>query len=104
MSKEILCTAQTREELAECFAEEVAKQYKCHLVFCQTTAMDDQEEVAMWEVRIQNEPATVKERVLNRIKSVMANPTYYRRYFKKVWKVFFHRILSLLFFQALQIH
>ena len=48
MSEEILCTARTRDELAKCFAEEVAKQYKSHLEFWQATAVDDREEYAMW--------------------------------------------------------
>ena len=37
---------------------------------------------------MQHEPDTVKERVLNRIKAVMANPQYHRKYFRKVLKVF----------------
>lgn len=88
MSGEILCTARTRDELAECFAAEVARQYKSHLEYWQTTAVDDKEEYAMWGTRIQHEPDTVRERVLNRIRSVMANPQYYRKYFRKVLKVF----------------
>ena len=44
MSEEILCTARTRDELAKCFAEEVAKQYRSHLEFWQATAVDDKEE------------------------------------------------------------
>ena len=88
MSEEILCTARTRDELAKCFAEEVAKQYKSHLEFWQATAVDDREEYEMWGVRMQYEPDTVKERVLNRIKAVMANPQYHRKFFRKVLKVF----------------
>lgn len=88
MSEEILCTARTRDELAKCFADEVAKQYKSHLEFWQATAADDKEEYAMWGARMQHEPDTVRERALNRIKAVMANPKYHRKYFRKVLKVF----------------
>ena len=88
MSGELLCTARTLDELANCFADEIAKQYKSHLEYWQATAVDDREEYAMWEGRIQREPDTVRERVLNRIKAVMANPQQYRRYFRKVLKFF----------------
>ena len=86
--KVILCTAETRDGLAEAFADVVAKKYKKHLEFWQASAVDDREEHAMWETRIQTEPDIVKERALKRIKSIMDNPQYNRKFFKKFWKVF----------------
>lgn len=86
MSEKILCTVKTWDGLAEAFADEVAKQYKSHLEFWQATAMDDREEYAMWAERIKLEPDKVKERALSRIKSIMENPQYNRKFFmKKFW-------------------
>lgn len=86
--KVILCTSKTRESLAEAFAGVVAEKYKAHLEFWQASAVDDKEEYAMWEKRIQTELDIVKERALKRIKSIMDNPQYNRKFFKKFWKVF----------------
>ena len=88
MSKKILCTGNERNDLAEAFATEVANKYKSHLEFLQATAVDDRNEYAMWTARIENEPGVVKERALKRIKSIMDNPQYNRKFYKKVWKVF----------------
>lgn len=86
MSEKILCTVKTWDGLAEAFADEVAKQYKSHLEFWQATAIDDREEYAMWAERIKLEPDKVKERALSRIKSIMENPQYNRKFFmKKFW-------------------
>ena len=86
MSEKILCTVKTWDGLAEAFADEVAKQYKSHLEFWQATAIDDREEYAMWAERIKLEPDKVKERALTRIKSIMENPQYNRKFFmKKFW-------------------
>lgn len=86
MSEKILCTVKTWDGLAKAFADEVAKQYKSHLEFWQATAMDDREEYAMWAERIKLEPDKVKERALSRIKSIMENPQYNRKFFmKKFW-------------------
>lgn len=88
MSEKILCTEKTRDGLAKAFADEIAKEYKRHLEFWQATAMDDREEFAMWAARIQNEPDKVRERTLNRIKSIMDNPQYNRKFYKKKFKIF----------------
>ena len=88
MSEIILCTTKTREGLAKAFADEMAKEYKRHLEFWQATAMDDREEFAMWNARIQNEPDKVRERVFNRVKSIMDNPQYNRKFYKKKFKIF----------------
>lgn len=88
MSEKILCTVEKRDDLAAAFATVVAKKYKGHLEFWQATAMDDREEHLMWEGRIQSEPDVVKERALNRIKSIMDNPKENRKFYKKFWKFF----------------
>lgn len=84
----ILCTAETRDGIVEAFAGVVAGKYKTHLEFWQASAVDDREEYAMWADRIQTEPDIVKEQALKRIKSIMENPQYNRKFFKKIWKVF----------------
>lgn len=88
MSEKILCTVKTWDGLAEAFADEVAKQYKSHLEFWQATAIDDREEYAMWAERIKLEPDKVKERALSRIKSIMENPQYNRKFFMKKFLIF----------------
>ena len=88
MSEKILCTGNERNDLAEAFAAEVASKYKSYLEFWRSTAVDDRNEYAMWTARIENEPGVVKERALKRIKSIMDNPQYNRKFYKKIWKVF----------------
>ena len=66
MSEEILCTARTRDELAKCFAEEVAKQYKSHLEFWQATAVDDREEYAMWTADLLQEDSIIYSDTITR--------------------------------------
>ena len=88
MSEKILCTVKTWNGLAEAFADEVAKRYKSHLEFWQATAMDDREEYAMWAERIRVEPDMVKEYALDRIKSIMENPQYNRKFYLKKYKIF----------------
>lgn len=88
MSEKILCTVKTWDGLAEAFADEVAKKYKSHLEFWQATAMDDREEYAMWAERIRIEPDRVKEKALSRIKSIMENPQYNRKFYLKKYKIF----------------
>lgn len=88
MSEKILCTVKTWDGLAEAFADEIAKRYKSHLEFWQATAMDDREEYAMWAERIRLEPAMVKEKALAKLKSIMGNPQYNRKFYLKKYKIF----------------
>ena len=88
MSEIILSTVKTWDGLAEAFADEIAKQYKSHLEHWHATAMDDREEQAMWEERIKNEPDEVRKKAFNRIKSIMGNPQYNRKYFVKKYVIF----------------
>ncbi len=88
MSDIVVCEVRTREGLAEAFAVEVAKKHKSNLEFWKATAMSDKEEYAMWEARIHNEPDIVKERAFNRIMSIMDNPQYNRKFYRKVWMIF----------------
>ena len=88
MDKKILGTVKTWDGLAEAFADEIAKRYKSHLEFWQATAIDDREEHAMWAERIRIEPDKVKEKALIRIKSIMENPQYNRKFYLKKFKIF----------------
>ena len=88
MDKKILATVKTWDGLAEAFADELAKRYKSHLEFWQATAIDDREEYAMWAERIRVEPDKVKEKALARLKSIMENPQYNRKFYQKKFKVF----------------
>lgn len=88
MSEIILSTVKTWDGLAEAFADEIAKQYKSHLEHCHATAMDDKEEQAMWVRRIEIEPDLVKKKAFERIKSIMGNPQYNRKYYLKKYKIF----------------
>lgn len=88
MSEEILCTVKTWDGLAEAFAEEIAKKHKEHLEFWQATAVDDREEYLVWAERIRLEPGKVKEKALSKIKSIMENPQYNRKFYLKKYKIF----------------
>lgn len=88
MSEKILCTVKTWDGLAEAFADEIANSHKRHLEFWQATAMDDREEYEMWAERIRTEPNKVKERALAKIKSIMENPQYNRKFYMKKFKIF----------------
>lgn len=88
MSEIILSTDKSWDGLAEAFANEIAKQYKSHLEHWHATAMDDRKEQTMWKEKIRVEPDEVKKKVFNRIKAIMSNQPYYRKYFLKKFKIF----------------
>ena len=83
MSEKILCTVKTWDGLAEAFADEVAKQYKSHLEFWQSTAMDDQKEHAMCADCRKLVPEMLRKIALANIKSIIENTPYPRKFYLK---------------------
>ena len=74
----------TYQEIAQNFSQMMVKQYMEHIEYWYATAMDDVDEMKIWEKKIKNETQVVQKKVYHKLLSIMKDRKKYMRFYKRI--------------------